>query len=250
VVPPHAAALLRGADLGHGPHPTHLFLGGVVLDDGDLGLPHGGLGGQVVRVGDQVRRLDDRGVRMGVRAVLRQVAADPPVRAEAEQQQPHADGEHDVAHPEGQQVEGGAEQRQVDQRGEQEQPAEDDHDGRRRARTPRRGAEQAGGDHQRQGRQQAVGGQAEVALPGGGEEADAARGTEEAEGEEEQSDADRSQLLDGEDPRAGRRLLSRIDRRSGDRCPRAPAESDERAGGVGEAAEQGHGVLRALIGRG
>jgi hypothetical protein len=39
-----------------------LILGGVVLDDGDPGLPHGGLRGGLLRARGQVGRFLDEGV--------------------------------------------------------------------------------------------------------------------------------------------------------------------------------------------
>jgi hypothetical protein len=51
-----------------------LAVGRVVLDDGELGLPHGDLHGDLLRAGGKVRgRLDDEGARVGVGAVRRQV---------------------------------------------------------------------------------------------------------------------------------------------------------------------------------
>jgi hypothetical protein len=56
-------------DAGHGLDAPLLVLGRVVLDDGDLGLPHGDLHGDLLRAGGKVRRLDDEGALVGVGAV-------------------------------------------------------------------------------------------------------------------------------------------------------------------------------------
>jgi len=83
-----------------------------VLDDGDLRIPHRGLGGDVLRCGGEVRRFDDQRARAGVGAVCRQIAYGPTVGAEDQQQSDH-DREGDVAHAEREHVEGGPQQRQV-----------------------------------------------------------------------------------------------------------------------------------------
>ena len=144
-------------------------------------------------------------VRVGVGTGLRQVAADPAVRAEDEQQEPDDDGEDDVAHPEGQQVERRAEQGQVHQGRDQEEHAQHDHHRRRRPRPAEGRAEQDDGDDQREGRQQAVGGHAEVALAVGGEEPHTAGRAQQAEDQQDQRPRSRPRA-------AGRRRPAAVDR--------------------------------------
>jgi hypothetical protein len=82
----------------------------------------------------------------------------------------------------------------------------------------------------------------------GGEEADTTGCTEQPEDEEEQPDAHRPEPLDGEDPAAQERLLVVV-LRLDDGPWRTPEHvGGEADGGATEAAQQGHGVLRGVVG--
>jgi hypothetical protein len=94
-----------------------------------------------------------------------------------------------------------------------------------------------------------------VALAVGGEEADTTGCAEEAEDEEEQPDAHRAKPLDGEDPPVDDRLLALLLRfddghgPGGDGSRRTPENIEgEAGGGVAQVAQQGHGVLRVVLG--
>jgi hypothetical protein len=140
------------------------------------------------------------GVRVRVGAVGRQVAADPPVGAQHDQQQPDTDREDDVAHPERQHVERRLQQRHVHQCRDEEQRAQRDHHRGGGPRAAHGRTEEHPGDDDRQERQQPVRRQAEQTLAVRGQERNPAGQPQHAEDQQEEPDAERAQALDGIDP--------------------------------------------------
>ena len=168
---PHAPSIRAVVHLRHRLDPAVLVRSGGVLDDGDLGLAHRLLGGDLLRrTGAFVDEVRVVGVRVGVRTVRRKVATDPAVGPEKQHGQSDDDGEDHIAPLERQPVEAGPDHDRIDERREKEKRTQDEHHRRRGAWAAHSGGEEHDCDHHGQGREQAVGGHPQDRLTLRGEE--------------------------------------------------------------------------------